>query len=742
MFFLTTRHALHPTYPAMIDQSKPTLLARLASRSHLWVWSVLFLSALICAMVSLLYLEQRKTIRISLVELENFRQARISLARGFLHVSLADTPDSPFSESNGLSLLNQAIASFESAQEFLQPGEHSATDDFRKSIGIFKNYLNDWRTNDSSRAGRILRLRRAMVDLEQQTNAIDTRTQLYLDHLLEKLNIQFYLGLGGAIILLAGVCVLVFYLNKMKDRFEKASRESEENYRFVVSTMQEILMVVDTDGNLLFVNPKAARSLTDCKSEPSAIVGRNICEFVGDEKGQQLIATYRQAVTSGERVTQEIQLHLERGERWFFNILQPITYGRGKIPAILSISLNITDRKKAEEEGEILRQQLNHAQKLESVGRLTGGVAHDFNNILSVITGYTEMALDQVDPSLPLHADLEKIFDAAKRSADIVRQLLAFSRQQSISPKVLDLNTTVEGMLKMLRRLIGEDVNLVWKPAAGLPPVVMDPSQVDQILANLCVNSRDAISDTGTITIETHSVIIDRNFCLAHPGFSEGRFILLSVSDTGCGIDKEVIEKIFDPFFTTKGIGHGTGLGLSTVYGIIHQNNGFIDLTSEPGRGTSFKIYLPQSVSEELWKAPSEQVQIESSRGENLLMVEDDPALLKMGRSMLEKLGYTIFTAETPDKALEMVQSQSLPQIDLLLTDVIMPEMNGKELAEKLTALHPALNVVYMSGYTANVIANHGALDEGIHFIQKPFSKSELALILRKALDEKTAAVS
>lgn len=717
------------------ELSRPSLLARLASKSHLWVWSVICLSTLVCAMLSFLYLEQRQTVKIALGELENFRQARISLTKGFLHVSLADTPGSQFSENGGVALLNQAVASFETSQDFLAQTEQKATDDFRKSIGILKIYLKDWKTEDSTRPGRMMRLRATLLELERQTEVLDTRTQLYLDRLMEKLNIQFYIGLGGAVILLGGVCTLVFKLTRLKDSFELASRESQENYRFVVSTMQEILMVVDIDGTILFANPKAAKSLTDGQKEPMEIIGHNICEFVSDIKGQQLIASYQAAYSSNQRITKEIQLHLERGERWFYNILQPISYGREKHPAILSISLNITDRKKAEEEGEQLRQQLIQAQKLESVGRLTGGVAHDFNNILSVITGYTEMALEQVDPSLPLHSDLEKIFDAAKRSADIVRQLLAFSRQQAISPKVLDLNTTVEGMLKMLRRLIGEDINLVWKPAPGLPPVMMDPTQIDQILANLCVNARDAISDTGLITIETKAVYISPEFCVAHPGFIEGRFILLTVSDSGCGIDKAVAEKIFDPFFTTKGIGHGTGLGLSTVYGIVHQNNGFIDLDSEPGRGTTFKIYLPKSPNSDLWNSRDDQTDIEAGKGERILIVEDDPVILNMGKNMLERLGYTIFTAETPLKALKMAETNLLESIDLLLTDVIMPEMNGKELASKLSTFLPAINVVYMSGYTENVIVHHGALDEGIHFIQKPFAKKDLARIVRKALD-------
>ena len=249
--------------------------------------------------------------------------------------------------------------------------------------------------------------------------------------------------------------------------------------------------------------------------------------------------------------------------------------------------IDITDRVN-------LQAQFVQAQKMESVGRLAGGVAHDYNNVLSVIIGYTEMAMDEVDPAGPLHANLEEVLTAANRATDITRQLLAFARKQTIAPKVLDLNETVEGMLKMLRRLIGEDIDLAWLPGASLWPVKMDPSQIDQILANLCVNARDAIAGVGKVTIETGTVVFDAAYCADHAGFVPGEFVMLAVSDNGCGMDKEMLDKIFEPFFTTKDVDKGTGLGLATVYGIVKQNNGFINVYSEPGKGTTIKIYLPR----------------------------------------------------------------------------------------------------------------------------------------------------
>jgi len=410
-----------------------------------------------------------------------------------------------------------------------------------------------------------------------------------------------------------------------------------------------------------------------------------------------------------------------------------IVNDEGKPEGMSAIVRDISERKLAEEERGKLQAQLNQAQKMESVGRLAGGVAHDFNNMLSVILGYTELALTRVGPSDPLHIDLQHIFDAGKRSADITRQLLAFARKQTISPKVLDLNETVESMLKMLRRLIGEDVNLAWLPGIGLWPVKMDPSQMDQLLANLCVNARDAIKGVGKITIETGIVTFDEAYCADHLGFIPGDFILLSVSDDGCGMDREILDKIFEPFFTTKEEGQGTGLGLAMVYGIVKQNNGFVNVYSELGQGTTFNIYLPchEGEAEEIREILT--TEIPSGHGEMILIVEDEVAILELGRTLLERLGYTVLTASTPGEAL-LLAKEHANEIHLLITDIVMPEMNGRQLADHLHTLYPNIKPLFMSGYTANVIAHRGILDEGVNFMHKPFSAKDLATKVYEAL--------
>ena len=412
----------------------------------------------------------------------------------------------------------------------------------------------------------------------------------------------------------------------------------------------------------------------------------------------------------------------------------------GTVQGFYVLISDVTELKHAEEEKGKLEVQLQQAQKMESVGRLAGGVAHDFNNLLTVILGYTQLSIMELDPAHPVYAHLEGIRKAADRSADLTHQLLAFARKQTIAPKVLDLNVTVEHVLKMLRRLIGEAIHLAWQPASNLWQVKIDPSQIDQILANLCVNARDAIGDIGKITIETGHCTFDEEYCATHLGFIPGEFVLLAVSDDGCGMDKDTMSHVFEPFFTTKGLGEGTGLGLAMVYGIVKQNNGFINIYSEPNHGTTFKIYLPRHEGTDS-RIPVEGAIKPISRGkESILLVEDEANILKITTVLLEKLGYKVFPAKTPGEAIDLAK-QHVDEIDMLMTDVVMPEMNGRDLSKKLLKICPKIKCLYMSGYTANVIAHHGVLDENIYFISKPFSLPALASKVRDVLDTQSSGI-
>ncbi|MGD9546532.1 MAG: PAS domain S-box protein [Candidatus Krumholzibacteriia bacterium] len=388
---------------------------------------------------------------------------------------------------------------------------------------------------------------------------------------------------------------------------------------------------------------------------------------------------------------------------------------------------DITDRK-------MLEEQLYQSQKLDAVGQLAGGVAHDFNNMLGVILGYADMALEESSPADPLRNALTEIKAAGRRSMAITRQLLAFARKQTISPRILDLNRTVEDMLKLLRRLIGEEIDLVWSPTERVWPVKMDPSQLDQILANLCLNARDAIDGIGKVTIETRNLVLDPAYCAKHEGFLPGERVMLAVSDNGCGMDAHTAKRIFEPFFTTKKRGEGTGLGLATVYGIVKQNDGFINVYSEPGRGTTFKIYLPRHTLETS-PLPTFEPDAADARGlETILVVEDEPSLGAMVKQMLEMCGYTILVSPSPDHALE-VAGRNPAGIDLLITDVVLPGMTGLDLVREIASIRPGLRSLFMSGYTENVIAHHGILEEGVDFLQKPFTRQELAAKVREILD-------
>jgi CheY-like chemotaxis protein len=354
--------------------------------------------------------------------------------------------------------------------------------------------------------------------------------------------------------------------------------------------------------------------------------------------------------------------------------------------------------------------------------------------MLSVILGHAELGQLNIDQNHPVQAHLKEISKTAERSADLTRQLLAFARKQTIAPKIVNLNEAVATMLNMLQRLIGEDVSLTWKPAATLWPVKVDPSQIDQILTNLCVNARDAIADVGKISIETGNCSTEESCFIALENVLPGEYVKLSVTDNGVGMDKETMGHIFEPFYTTKEFGKGTGLGLATIYGAVKQNNGFIDVLSEPGTGTTFTIYLPRYEGKAVI-AMEDGVKESSLRGqETILLVEDEPAILEIVSMVLSQLGYTVLEANRPGEAILRASKHS-GEIHLLMTDVVMPEMNGRDLAKNLLSLYPNMKRLFMSGYTADVIAHHGVLDDGVHFIQKPFNMNIMSAKLREVLD-------
>lgn len=523
-------------------------------------------------------------------------------------------------------------------------------------------------------------------------------------------------------------------LGMMEDITEqKKAGEEIQKLASIVRHSSELINLSDRDGKMLFLNAAGSAMLGIKQDE----VGDFNIEDVLPEHMREMVKTrllpmlLETGTWEGELQYKNIKTgKLSDVYALIFTIADPVT----KLPLYLAnVSRDVSERKRVEEESMKLQEQLLQARKLEAVGVLAGGVAHDFNNILGVIIGYAELTMGEMSPGDPLRKNLDKILDAAQRSSNITRQLLAFARKQTIAPVLLNVNETVEAMLKMIRRLIGENIELTWHPAKSPCLVMMDPSQFDQLLLNLCVNARDAIGGIGKIIIEADAVLVDEGYSLSETDVMSGEYAQLSVSDNGHGMDKETRKHIFEPFFTTKSMGRGTGMGLSTVYGIIKQNKGFINVYSELGTGTTFKIYIPLSAG----KSPAETNAIDQDipcgQGETILLVEDDPMILEISATMLKNLGYAILFAGTPREALRIV-SESVSPIHLLITDVVMPEMNGKDLAQRILAIRPQMKCLFMSGYTADIIANQGVLDEGVKFIPKPFTLRDLAEKVREAL--------
>src|SRR5881397_1969037 len=399
----------------------------------------------------------------------------------------------------------------------------------------------------------------------------------------------------------------------------------------------------------------------------------------------------------------------------------------GKLLGILGIGRDVTERLG-------LEQQLRQAQKMEAVGRLAGGVAHDFNNILTAITGHAELLLEDLGLHDPRRADVDEIRRSAERAAGLTRQLLAFSRQQVLQPKVVDVNALVLDMDKLLRRLIGEDVELATVLDPALGRVKADPGQLEQVIVNLAVNARDAMPDGGKLTLETRNIDLDSSYTLEHSLVKPGPYVQLTVSDSGIGMDEETQAHAFEPFFTTKPRGQGTGLGLAMVYGTVKQSGGFIWVYSEPGHGATFKIYLPRvDTPTEAATLPAPTVQ--PARGsETVLLAEDEPAVRAIAQQALERHGYTVLAAPSGAAALALA-AQHAATIDLLLTDVVMPGMSGRDLADRLTAQRPGIRVLYISGYTDNAIVRHGMLEPGLAYLQKPFRPHALVRKVREVLD-------
>ena len=517
---------------------------------------------------------------------------------------------------------------------------------------------------------------------------------------------------------------LAIYARDVTDR-----KEAEELFR-VLSTFSEIGIYIVQDGKFQHANPYF-QGITGYSEEE--LLEMTPLEIVWPEDRASVKQTAVRMLKGDWLYPNEFRVVKKNGDcLWVMEKLTSINY-KGK-RAALGNFMEITERKRKEEEVAILQEQLRQSQKMEAIGKLAGGVAHDFNNLLTVIKGYSQLSISDLNEEDPLRENIREIKNAADKASDLTRQLLAFSRRQILEMKVLDINGILENLDKMLRRVIGEDIDLVTVLEEDSGKVKTDPGQMEQVIMNLVVNARDAMPGGGKLTIETAHVELDEEYAGSHVAVRPGSYVMLSVSDTGVGMSPEVKDRVFEPFFTTKERGKGTGLGLSTVYGIVKQSGGNVWVYSELGKGTTVKIYLPrvdEPLSEESLKTSNE----ESPRGmETVLLVEDDEEVRRLAARILERQGYRLLVASHGEEALSVCRDYMGP-IHLVLTDVVMPKMSGREVAKRIEQDHPETKVLYMSGYTDNAITQHGVLNEGMNYIQKPFAVDALSRKVREVLD-------
>jgi two-component system, cell cycle sensor histidine kinase and response regulator CckA len=520
--------------------------------------------------------------------------------------------------------------------------------------------------------------------------------------------------------------VYVIFQQLQIHRFRMRLIEHEELSRLISENAADMISVVDASGRRLYSSPSYQKLLGYSAGELADTSGY---EQIHPDDREVVVAAISGARQSGIGRRLEYRVHHKSGRWLIVESTVSVAKNHEKGEKLVIVNRDITDRKQLEE-------QLYLSQKLEAIGRLSGGVAHDFNNLLGVIIGYSEALQRQMRENDPFREAVDEIQNAGKRAAVLTQQLLAFSRKQVLQPKVLDLNTVISDVEKMLRRLIGEDIELNIVLPKGLGMVKADPGQIDQVIVNLAVNARDAMPKGGKLTLETTNAELDQNDVNRFRYVIPGPYVLLKVTDTGCGMDAELQSHVFEPFFTTKEAGKGTGLGLATVYGVIKQSGGYIWVDSEVGKGTTFKIYLPR-VDEPKEIAELERRTPTSSRHRRtVLLVEDEQSLRKLTRNTLIELGHSVLEASDAFQALEIAKQPGVI-IDLLLTDVVMPGMSGRALADKLTASRPDLRVLYMSGYTDGAVATHGVLESGISILRKPFTRSELT----ERVDEMLAVV-
>lgn len=523
-------------------------------------------------------------------------------------------------------------------------------------------------------------------------------------------------------------------LVKEKQQALDALRESEEKYRVLVENANDFIYMIDIDNKVLSLNKFSAKLFGKGQKE---IIGKSILNIFPKKIANEFVKNLKKVFKTKKVYISETKLIVDGKEMWISNSLSPVKNYEGKVIAVMGVSRDITEQKQIEDEKEKIQFLLFQSQKMESIGRLAGGVAHEFNNLLTGILGYSDLLLIRIGEKSSLRKDIGAIKKAAKMAASLAHHLLIFSRKQKVKLEVLDLNAVVVNFKNLIQRLIDENINLVLLLDPMLENVKSDTSLIEQIIGNLVINARDAMPSGGKLTIKTENIIFSPDDCKDNPDTKSGKYVCLSVSDTGAGMDKEIIHRMFEPFFSTKEVGMGTGLGLSVVYGIVKQHNGWINVKSEPNQGSTFDIYFPV-FSAKLRNKKKEEVSLQNlyGNGQTILVVEDEEIVRKLATRILREKGYVVFEAENVKEALDIFKREN-GKFNLVFSDVVLPGKNGLQLVDKLLSHNPELKILFSSGYADDKSQRTIIIDRGFPFLQKPYSPSDLLLIVREILKQK-----
>ncbi len=504
-------------------------------------------------------------------------------------------------------------------------------------------------------------------------------------------------------------------------------------YSKILDDMVTYVAVLKPDGTILFMN-RAPFELADLTL--ADVLGKKLYDtfwFSYSEEVKLATKSFIERCANGEALSDKIEVLTKNLTKIWINFnLHPVSDDQGNICYLVAEGRDITEQIDAEQKLKESQTRLERVKRLETIGQLAGGVAHDFNNMLSAIIGYTEIVSSKLSPDDPIFSNIQMIEKAAKRSADLTRQLLAFSRQEIINPKPLEINDIISNLKKFYGRLICEEIDLCYMLEKNIWKVKLDSSQVDRIVANLLINASHAMPNGGKLFIKTENITVVDGYCYGNVELVSGEFVMLTVSDNGIGMDEEILSHIFEPFYTTKKEGKGAGMGLATVYGIVRQNNGFIDVHSEPGNGTTFKIYFPR------WTGEEENTEISAAKSDifktgTILLVEDDKMVRKVAEGLLNSMGHTVIAASSPDQAIAYCKNKNR-NIHILLTDIVMPGMNGKELSDAVKRIRPGIKTIFMSGYPADIVTDRGVLEEKTSFINKPVTRDDLLRTVQELL--------